>query len=127
MRKDKISEQCRIIKPIAILLALGLLYLFFFQKFHFGIPCIFNMLTGYKCPGCGMTRAMSEIWNGNFEAAMQDNALSLTVLPVVCIYMLYRFIRDEIKKREGFYIWEYFLLIGLFIIAVGYGFIRNQT
>lgn len=114
------------IQPIVVILAIGFLYLFFFQKFGFGIPCIFNKLTGYKCPGCGMTRAMAEIWDGNFKVAMQYNALSLTVLPVVCIYLLYRFVRVKIKKREGVYIWEYFLLILLIITAVGYGYIRNQ-
>lgn len=113
-------------KPIFYLLILGFCYLFFFQKFGFGIPCLIHELTGYQCPGCGMTRAMSEIWKGNYQSAMQYNALSLTVLPVICVYLLYRFIRAKRKKQEDFAIWECILLSVLFVLVLGYGYMRNQ-
>ena len=114
------------VKPIICILILGFLYLLFFQKFKFGMPCIFYKLTGYKCPGCGMTHAMAEIWEGNYISAMRYNALSLTVLPVVCIYLFYRYVRQVLKKREDFYIWEYIMLLFLLIVTLGYGCIRNQ-
>ena len=130
MSKEKSFEVLhnviKIAKPIIVLIILGFLYLFFFQRFEIGIPCIFRKLTGYKCPGCGMTHAMVEIWNGRYETAMQYNALSLTVLPIACVYLFYRYIHCEIKKREGFYIWEYVLLIVLFATVLGYGYMRNQ-
>ena len=91
-----------------------------------GIPCFFYKITGYKCPGCGMTHALSEIWNGNFRSAWEYNALSFTVLPIVCIYLLYRSVREAMGKGEGFYIWEYILLAGLLIIALAYGYVRNK-
>ena len=113
-------------KPIIILFILGFVYLFIFQKFDVGIPCFFYKITGYKCPGCGMTHALSEIWNGNFRSAWEYNALSFTVLPIVCIYLLYRSVREAMGKGEGFYIWEYILLAGLLIIALAYGYVRNK-
>ena len=117
----------QIAKPLFILLLLGFTYLYIFQKFKVGIPCLFYNLTGWKCPGCGMTHALSEIWNGNFENALEYNVLSLTVLPIVCIYLLYRSVRDALGKGEGFYIWEYIMLAVLFITVLFYGYIRNKA
>ena len=92
-------------KPIIILFILGFVYLFIFQKFDVGIPCFFY---------------------GNFRSAWEYNALSFTVLPIVCIYLLYRSVREAMGKGEGFYIWEYILLAGLLIIALAYGYVRNK-
>lgn len=114
-----------LLKTIIILFIFGLACLFIFQKFGLGIPCLFYKFTGYKCPGCGMTRALSEVWNGNYLHAWEYNALSITVLPIVCIYLLYRSIRENIGKGDGFYIWEYIFLTVLFIVIVLYGYIRN--
>lgn len=114
-------------KPILLLLALGGCYLLFFQTFGFGIPCLFHRMTGYQCPGCGMTHAIAEIGKGNYQRAMQYNALSLTVFPAVCLYLLYRFIWAEKKKRKEFFVWEYILLAILLMITLAYGYIRNQT
>lgn len=74
-----------------------------------------------------MTHAMAEIWKGNYQSAMQYNALSLTILPVVCLYLLYRFIRAKKTKRESFAAWEYILLVVLLVAALGYGYMRNQS
>ena len=123
---EMIHVAVTVLKPIAILLILGFAYLFFFQRFEIGIPCIFYTVTGYKCPGCGMTHALSEIWNGNYAGAMEYNALSLTVLPLVCIYLLYRSIREALGKGEGFHIWEYIFLSVMLIIALIYGYERNK-
>lgn len=115
-----------LLKPILVLLVLGATYLFIFQKIGIGIPCVFYELTGYKCPGCGMTHALSEIWNGNFYSAWEYNALCLTVLPIVCIYYLYRSIKENRRRGKEFYIWEYILLIILLVIVLLYGYIRNK-
>jgi hypothetical protein len=49
-------------------------------------PCIFHSLTGLYCPGCGMTRAMHTLLNGNFIKAFWYNPLFFTFLPLF-IYM----------------------------------------
>ena len=116
-----------VFKPVLVLFLVGLAYLFIFQKFNLGIPCLFRELTGYKCPGCGMTHALSEVWNLNFYGAWSYNALSITVLPVVCIYLLFRYVRECLHKRDGFDIWEYVLLVVLFIVVLAYGYVRNKS
>lgn len=91
-----------------------------------GIPCVFHLITGLQCPGCGMTRAVISIAHGDIGQAFEYNALSVTLVPVVIIYLCYRGIRYIRDGREEFRAWEIvFLLTGL-IIAIGYGIIRNR-
>lgn len=122
-RKDIINT---LVKKIGIILIVGVVYLFAYGRIGAGIPCVINKLTGYLCPGCGMTRALFAICHFDYKAAISYNALSLTVFPVLCIYLLYRSVKKERGLGEGFYIWEYVLLIGMVIVAVGYTYFRNH-
>ena len=126
-RTEKKRCLIKVFRQISIILLLGGIYLIIVRKIGKGIPCIFFKLTGLQCPGCGMTRAMVEIGKGNFRAAFQYNVLSLTVFPVLCIYMLFRLVHTEMNKGKEFYIWEYVVLIVLFLITIGYTYVRNTT
>ena len=131
MRKNDGNRMVHIIisitRPILFLVILGFIYLLVFQKFGVGIPCVFRKLTGLKCPGCGMTHALSEIWNGNLKCAWEYNALSITVLPITCIYLCYRSIRESLRNGKEFYTWEYFFLAVLLGIVLIYGYVRNKV
>lgn len=39
-------------------------------------PCFFHALTGLPCPGCGMTRAVSALLQGDWHRAMRYHPLS---------------------------------------------------
>ena len=39
------------------------------------IPCAFNHFTGLDCPGCGTTRALTALVQGDFVAAFNFNQL----------------------------------------------------
>lgn len=39
----------------------------------YGPPCIIRTLTGFSCPGCGMTRAVLALLQGNWEQAWHYN------------------------------------------------------
>ena len=45
--------------------------------------CMFHRLTGWHCPGCGMTRALCALWHGRVAAAFGYNPLLMSVAPVV--------------------------------------------
>ena len=45
--------------------------------------CSFYLLTGFYCPGCGMTRATHNLLNLNFLKAFQFNALLVVSIPVL--------------------------------------------
>ena len=45
-----------------------------------GMPCLFRTLTGWQCPGCGMTRAAYLLMHGHPIAALRQNPFILVVL-----------------------------------------------
>jgi len=73
-----------------------------FLKLQFSIdiliPCIWKALTGYSCPGCGMTRSFMELLFFDFEAAFEQNPLIFIVLPAGIFYTLMDF--RNFRKRE---------------------------
>lgn len=52
-----------------------------------GVHCIFRMLTGINCPGCGMTRAYMELLHFNIAGAFRFNFMFWSV-PVAAAYVL---------------------------------------
>lgn len=115
-----------VLKELCIIAVLGIVYLAVFLHFGVGIPCLFHKFTGLLCPGCGMTRALAALFRGHIDEAIQYNLLSVTLLPVIVVYLLYRAVRYVRGKDGGFYVWEYVLLAALFSAAVFYGIWRNH-
>ena len=118
---DLFSE---LLKKTGLILLIGSLYLVFVSVTGHGIPCVINRMFGVKCPGCGMTRAAVCLSKGDFRSAFSFNALSLTVAPVLVAYLIFRQIK-EYKGRKGFRVWEYILLVILFVVTVLYTIMRN--
>ena len=46
-------------------------------------PCLFRALFGVRCPGCGMTRALSCALHGRWRDAWRYNPLVVVVLPLL--------------------------------------------
>lgn len=124
MKLTKGQRIANVLKGLAAIIVLGFLYLAAFLVWGRGIPCWFNLLTGMQCPGCGMTRAIAQLWRGDVHEALEYNALCISVLPVTCFYMLYRAVR-YVTGDEGFHVWEYGLLIILLAVTARYGIMRN--
>ena len=78
-------------------------------------PCLFHAFTGFHCPGCGATRALHSMANGNLVAALKLNALVVLGLPLGCLIAIRR-------KRHDLPAW---CLRTLFIGIALFGFARN--
>jgi hypothetical protein len=78
-------------------------------------PCLFHAFTGLYCPGCGATRALHQMANGNLVAALRLNALVVLSLPLGCLIAIRR-------KRHQLPAWY---LRALFICIALFGFARN--
>lgn len=67
-----------------ISLALGLQLVF--DPFRTDIPlCIVYHLTGLHCPGCGASRAVHALLDGNLWLALRNNAPIVIAAPVVAL------------------------------------------
>jgi hypothetical protein len=61
----------------------GVFYIRHFNPSTQGIfpRCPFNLLTGLHCPGCGITRAFHQLFNGNIIGALDYNIMILFWVP----------------------------------------------
>lgn len=50
-----------------------------------GIPCVFQELTGLRCPGCGNTHALRELVQGHLTEALRWNYL----MPAEALYVAF--------------------------------------
>ncbi len=81
--------------------------------------CLWHALTGWYCPGCGMTRAAHELAHGHLQAALHLNALFVLALPVLLLTgLLDR--RTILRWSSKPAVW-----LGLVVVVVVFGFIRN--
>ncbi|MFT6126200.1 MAG: hypothetical protein ACJAVA_000663 [Flavobacteriaceae bacterium] len=120
----------KIVKLTLIAVVLGglfSLYHFYNPSTHsYFIPCPFNFLTGYHCPGCGSQRAIHQLLHFNILAAFRLNPLMVLSLPLI-IYGLgvnaWNFIFDTQHRIKLFY--NKLFIYGYFGLAILYWIARN--
>lgn len=81
------------IKKAAVYLLVGLAYYVFVRLTGWGIPCVFSLLTGILCPGCGISRMFMALLRLDFYAAFRYNALIFCALPFVLIFGIRHWLR----------------------------------
>lgn len=86
--------------------------------------CVFKNLTGYPCPGCGMTRSTISLFKGDFFQSLMWNPLAIVVnimAITAIIWMSYNLIItkkptfDRIIRHKVHPL--YLILIGIIVIA----------
>ncbi len=73
-------------------------YLLWVRKTHLGIPCLFYLITGWKCPGCGITRMCYHIFFLEFREAYEANAYLCVTLPFLIVMSVKEIVR---RKTHG--------------------------
>ena len=128
MKLTKSMKSC--IKQPEILIALvylicfsnGLVCLFFKTDIsqmvqHVPSFCIFSRITGWHCPGCGMTRAFISLGQFRIIEGFQYNIFSpFLFYGGLCWLMLRKKLSIELGKPVAF--------LGLLLVFI-YGIIRN--
>lgn len=79
------------LKLLGGLLILGFLYYLWLSVTNIGIPCIFRLITGWQCPGCGVTHLCVELLHLNFKAAYQANQFLFLTGPLLLAEWIYVF------------------------------------
>ena len=115
-----------VIKKYIILLLIFIIYYLININTGIYIPCIFRKITGFKCPGCGITSMLFELLHFHIKEAFMFNPLVFIYLPFIIIYFLYLdylYIYDKndkilVKVPE-------YLKVLVLIITLLYGVVRN--
>lgn len=85
-------------------------------------PCLFNLVTGYYCPGCGNTRSADALLHGKVLLALRNNA----VLPFLALVLLILYIElilsvlgkpREILPRKAWFWWTIGGLFAVYLVV----------
>lgn len=68
-----------------LIIIIAVLYLFNPAVSALYPRCMFNLVTGYFCPGCGSLRALHHLLHGNFIDAAKMNPLLVTAIPIISV------------------------------------------
>jgi len=121
-RKKRIRK---IICRDGVILLVGILYAVFVRLTGLAVPCIFRMLTGWQCPGCGITRACLSLLKGEIQTSFSYNPFLYIAGPCI-IYLIVRGDLNYIKKdtcRLGTA--DTVLIYILIVAALIFGVVRN--
>lgn len=113
------------IKGYAVLLTVLILYALEVRFVGLKIPCVFNLITGLKCAGCGTTRMFMALMNFDFNGAFNANPFILCTSPLI-LYFLGKtafincgIIKGRINRVENIILYVYIALL------VVYSIVRN--
>ncbi len=110
-------------RTIIIILGLGMIYYIWLRLTNLAIPCIFRKVTGWLCPGCGITTLIICLTKLDFQGAYHANPFLFITGPFLLIELIYC---DFLKMREReLPKWNHYLVVGYTIILCAFGVWRN--
>ena len=119
----------RLKKVVVIYIGLLLIFVtyYFLNKYTgFAIPCIFHEITGWDCPGCGITRCLFHLINLRISEAFKANPLVFIYLPFIVAYFIYQSYLYVYQKKDKILVKipNYVMYI-ILVITIIYGIVRN--
>ncbi|CAI3305346.1 hypothetical protein CIRMBP1230_01144 [Enterococcus cecorum] len=118
--KSQIQKE---IRYLLIILGVGFGYYLWLNFTHLGIPCPFRTITGWLCPGCGITHMSIALIQLDFHTAYLENPFLLLTLPFLIGEILYQRYLQLTKQTNPQ--WNQ-VLLWLYVIAlIIFGILRN--
>ena len=121
MKKRLVSE----LKKLAAVMLLGVAYYAFVTTMGFGIPCVFNKVTGLLCPGCGISRMLIAITHLDFLGAFGYNRFLFVTMPIMLILFICnegRYIKTGERDLDKL---SKCMVFGEAVLLLAFGIIRN--
>ena len=107
----------RVALRYGILLSAGLAYYLFVSLTNVGIPCPFRLVTGWQCPGCGISRMLIAFIRLDPVTAFHCNPAVFLTGPFILFFLIrsdadyIRTGRSSVNKYQIFWIAELVLLL----------------
>lgn len=118
----------RLVKIVIIVLSvivIGKIAVSIISTLHIGIPCAFFQITGLKCPGCGNTRAIISLYNGNIAMAMKYNFLIFAELLYIIWFVSCIAVNYIKSGKYSAYVKPGYVHVIMLIIVLIWGIVRN--
>lgn len=116
------SKQLLLLCTLGALLCAGGVLLW---RAGLGVSCLFHLVTGLDCPGCGVTRMLAALAAGDLAGAWRSNPCLLALSPVLAVLALslaagwLRTGRLHPKRLQSLLLWG---CIGVLLV---FGVLRN--
>lgn len=108
-----------------LLAFLGISYYFFGRYTGLYIPCVFHLVTGLYCPGCGVTRMSIALIEGDVIRAFQNNGAVLILMPFFIFeffWYFYNYVQGKHKKMSKIHTFVVYVVLSVLIL---FGILRN--
>lgn len=105
--------------------AFGLGYGIWVWKTGLAMPCLFRSITGFRCPGCGMTRMCVALLHLDFESAFHYNQVLFFLMPVLGIIFLIDAVGYVKTGRWSAGRIQNYIFYASIIAMVAFGVLRN--
>lgn len=122
MKKQQFHRLNKKILLTGLALSGGLAYYLLLVHFNIGIPCLFNVITNLKCPGCGITHLILNLSKFKFKQAFLCNQFIFITSPFIIYFIIKNYlcwflnITFKLNKAENVLI--FLLLIGSIIFTI---------
>ena len=118
------AHSWKIIGIIALLSLLIVYGVFDPEKVGWFPRCIIRAITGVRCPGCGLQRALHDVLNADLAGAVRHNAYVLVSVPVLLLY-LFDFLTCSVFVRFHQFITGKKFIVYLVVLTVAWWIFRN--
>lgn len=115
-----------ILAAAAAIALCGAVYLYYHHPYRYPLPCVFHVITGLYCPGCGAGRACYSILHLQIKDAFCFNPLMTVLLPLIGLYVTVRAVDwaitggNHVDRKISVK-----MLVIILIIVIVYGILRN--
>lgn len=107
------------------LVALLLAYYLLVKVTGVGIPCLFNKVTGLKCPGCGITHMYMAMLELDFYKAFKHNPYVFVIQPILYYFIIKEYLDWLRNVKTTFNKFENIVLLLLIASSLVFTVLRN--
>ena len=123
--EKSLERAKKLFRELGSILVIGIVYAIWFSFTGIGIPCPIRLVTGYRCPGCGITHCAVNLLHGRVREAYEANQFVFILAPFGLVYGLWKAIRYIRVGNEEISIPETIVFGILFVLAIVFAFYRN--
>ena len=87
-------------------------------------PCQFHEWTSLFCPGCGATRAVHFLLQGDWKASLHYNPLVIVFLPALLL-LLGQWVYEIFYRKNVHYSLQAKFYLGLAVVVIAFFVLRN--
>ena len=102
----------------------GALYLYFMGPQNIPLPCVFYSVTGLYCPGCGGTRAILSLLDGEFVQSFLYHPF-VPYAAAICILFLFSNILYRLRIAKKRFLLRPVYLLSAVAIIIGQCAVKN--